>query len=225
MSLTATDLYAKLQQIYKHDLKGLIFDCDGVLIDSKQANIGYYNLLLADLGRPPIALADEEFVQMCSAEQAADFMFTPAEQEILPAIMQKYPYNQLTLPTIELEPGVVDLLLWAKAKGLCLGVHTNRGSGMADVLQRFNLTNIFSQVMTIDKVEAKPSPQGCFKILEAWQLPPAQVLFLGDSFTDQEASKGAKIPFLAYQNPKLQAAIHADSFIILQQSLQLLVGH
>ncbi|NIQ97111.1 MAG: HAD family hydrolase, partial [Desulfuromonadales bacterium] len=41
-------------------IKGVIFDCDGVLFESRQANLAYYNDILAFFGEEPISEADRE---------------------------------------------------------------------------------------------------------------------------------------------------------------------
>ena len=40
---------------YRNDnlIKLVAFDCDGVLFDSQQANIAFYNTILAHFDRPP----------------------------------------------------------------------------------------------------------------------------------------------------------------------------
>ena len=36
-------------------IKLVAFDCDGVLFDSQQANIAFYNAILAHFDRPPLS--------------------------------------------------------------------------------------------------------------------------------------------------------------------------
>ena len=40
-------------QLFPNGLGGVIFDCDGVIIDSRPANGVYYNRILAHFGLPP----------------------------------------------------------------------------------------------------------------------------------------------------------------------------
>lgn len=41
-------------KLFPHGLTGIIFDCDGVMIDSRAANAIFYNKVLAALGLPPL---------------------------------------------------------------------------------------------------------------------------------------------------------------------------
>ena len=52
--LDAASLVAALHKAYGGGPDGIIFDCDGVLVDSGPPNIRYYNLLREGLGLPAI---------------------------------------------------------------------------------------------------------------------------------------------------------------------------
>ena len=45
MQSSVTTLASLLERTFPAGLSGLIFDCDGVMVDSRDVNIGYYNLL------------------------------------------------------------------------------------------------------------------------------------------------------------------------------------
>ncbi len=200
-------------------LRGFIFDCDGVLVDSREANIHYYNLILATMGKPPMSKDQEDFVHMASVGQALGHILHADDLAALEAAGRKVPYKELVLPKLVLEPGIMDLLLWLKTEGYHLAVHTNRGKGMWDVLDKFNLNGVFDPVMTADIVQAKPHPEGVQRILASWQVPPDAVLFIGDSSADQGAAQAAGVHFAAYKNPLLPVPNHITSFIDLHNTL------
>ncbi len=204
-------------------LKGIIFDCDGVLIDSKAANIYYYNLLLHELGRPPLTPEQESFAQMATSREAIAQALTPEEMECVPELVRRLPYREISLPLIEAEPGLMDFLNWLRVKNMRMAIHTNRAGnprtkrgGVWDVLDKLKIRSYFDPVVTIDTAEPKPSPDGAVKILNAWGAAGRECLFVGDSETDCDASCGADIPFAAYRNPALAADCHVDSFQVLQ---------
>ena len=206
--------------LFPHGLKGLIFDCDGVLVDSRDANIAYYNMVLRELGKPPMTPAQEAYTHMSSSWQAMEHITTPDELRLVPAICARIPYSQTSLPLLQLEPGLMQALEAFRAAGLPLAVHTNRGAGMADVLDKFNLRPMFDPVMTVREVPPKPDPGGVRVILQAWGLPPGQVAFVGDSLTDAGAARAAGVPFVAYKNPDLEAALHVTAFAELEAALK-----
>ena len=46
-------------------IDGVIFDCDGVLFESHQANLAYYNAVLEKLGEPPVLAEQRERAHLC----------------------------------------------------------------------------------------------------------------------------------------------------------------
>ena len=147
-------------------------------------------------------------------------LVSPEELKLLPAIAERYPYRDVALPQLELEPGLADMLHWLRERGVRLGIHTNRGSGMWDLLARFNLGEMFDPVMTAEIVPSKPDPAGVHRILETWKFGPESVGFIGDSATDAAAAQGGGVPLLAYNSPDLPAAVHVDNFAHLRSALE-----
>lgn len=219
MQSSVTTLASLLERTFPAGLSGLIFDCDGVMVDSRDVNIGYYNLLLREVGKPPITPEQAGYVQMSTAKEALEYIFSPEELKLLPVIAERYPYRDVALPQLELEPGLADMLHWLRERGVRLGIHTNRGSGMWNLLARFNLCEMFDPVMTAEIVPSKPDPAGVHRILETWKFGPESVGFIGDSATDAAAAQGGGVPLLAYNSPDLPAAVHVDNFAHLRSAL------
>jgi len=201
--LDASALATRLKTFFATGPEGIIFDCDGVLVDSLEANIRYYNLLRKELGLPPISPEQESYVQMSTVDQALKAIIPPALWPGLREAARRIPYRQEILPLLAASPGLSDLLAACRRHGLRLGIHTNRMDGMDDVLTHCGLEGMFNPVITASCVPAKPDPHGTLLILEQWGLPAHQVLFIGDSSTDRDAAVAAGVPFLPYRNPHL----------------------
>ncbi len=56
-------------------LQVIIYDCDGVLIDSRESNRAFYNHILARFGLPPLTEAQLEVVHVSTAQGAIDYLF------------------------------------------------------------------------------------------------------------------------------------------------------
>lgn len=210
----------KLARIFPRGLRGLIFDCDGVIVDSRAANIGYYNLIMRELGHPPLTQEQEDYAQMSTANQAVENVLTPEELEKVPAICQRFPYGQVTLPMLQAEPGLAEMVEALRSRGIRLGVHTNRNQrGLRDLLTNIGLLHAFDPLMTADVVEPKPSPEGVLRILESWRFEPDTVGFIGDSSTDLHAARGGGVALIAYRSPELEADLHVTSYATLQAAL------
>ena len=200
-------------------LAGMIFDCDGVLLDSRDSNIMYYNLVRRYFGRPPISEADECYVHMHTGMQSLSRVLPAPYLQRLGEAMQGIDYMRDLVPHITLQKGITGLLQWLAEKGMWLAVHTNRTTLADDVLLKFGLKEFFDIVVTAKTHQPKPSPEGIFAILDAWGLGPERVMFVGDSLLDEKAAAAAGVALAAYRNPELAGAVHIDDFDEFRRAL------
>ena len=209
----------RLQQLFPRGLKGIIFDCDGVLFDSRASNIQYYNLILGALGQPPMSRQDEDYTHMASVGQSLARIVPPALMSRLPEARKRIVYRRDILPLLEPEPGLMELLRWLRGAGLRRGICTNRTTTMEYVLDHFGMTELFFPVMTASRVRAKPHPEGICATLNAWGLARDEVAFMGDTIADEETARMAVVCFWAYRSPSLSARLHLDDFWALRRVL------
>lgn len=206
-------------------LTGLIFDCDGVLFDSKDANTAYYNHIRFAVQLPPMTEEEAAYSHMVSTDEALERMI-PDELK-LQAIeaRDKTKYRDTFMALMQPSPYVYEFLRNMKAAGMPMALCTNRSDSVHHVLNHFNLTEFFSPVMTITHARAKPDPEGLLKVLAAWDTAPDSVAFLGDSLVDQHAANAAGIPFWSFNSPDLQADLHVSAFKELDELLALMFMH
>jgi phosphoglycolate phosphatase len=55
--------------------KVIIFDCDGVLFDSRRANQFFYDHLLIHFGKSSLADTDLDYVHMHTVTESTEFLF------------------------------------------------------------------------------------------------------------------------------------------------------
>ena len=207
-------------RIFPSRIAGVVFDCDGVLIDSRRANTAYYNRIREIGGLGPMSSDEEEYTHMHSARESLIRIFPPEMHERLREFAKHVDYARDIMPMVQPEPGLHACLDSLRACGLHLAIFTNRGSGGMDVvLDTFNLRSYFDPVMTVTDVNAKPAPDGLLRIAESWELQPEHLVFVGDSLLDAMAAEAAGSYFLAYRNPQLQAQGHVESLAELEQRL------
>ncbi len=198
-------------------IRGVVFDCDGVLFDSRDVNRHYYNHILLALGLAPMSVEDEDYVFMHTVDTSLARIIPPELMPRAAAVQGHMTYDDFIERMIP-EPGLVELLQSLESLGVRMAVNTNRKNSMELVLERFGLTRFFCPVMTAAKVaRPKPDPEGLRRIVEDWGLPVQKLSYLGDSSVDQETTIRAGVPFWAYRNPALQAQLHVDSFHELRQ--------
>jgi phosphoglycolate phosphatase len=192
----------------KKRFSAVIFDCDGVMFDSRRANLHFYNHLLARFNLPPMRDEDVSVVHMRTAEESVRHIFqgTPYEEEA-----QAYRLTMDYTPFIQdmiLEPGLRDLLHLLKPRH-GLAVATNRSTTIGQVLESFGLSSFFDIVVSsLDVQRPKPHPEPLLKILDFFGISPEASLYIGDSPIDGQTAVAAGVPFVAYKNPNLQAEYH-----------------
>ncbi len=191
-------------------ISAVIFDCDGVMFDSRQANINFYNHLLDHFSLPPMREESVSFVHMHTADESVRHIFrgTPYVGKA-----QEYRLQVDYGPFIKdmiMEPGLKALLKALKPR-FGLAVATNRSNTIGPVLESFGLKEYFDLVISsLDVKNPKPHPESIFKILEFFQLNPRDALYVGDSAVDDETAKAAQVHFVAYKNRDLEADHHVD---------------
>jgi phosphoglycolate phosphatase-like HAD superfamily hydrolase len=198
-------------------IRGVVFDCDGVLFDSRDVNRHYYNHILSALGLAPMSLEDEDYAFMHTVDTAMARII-PADLLPKAAQVQGHMTYDDFIDRMVPESGLFELLHALEKLGVRMAVNTNRKNSMEKVLARFDLTRFFHPVMTAAKVILpKPDPEGLRRIVETWGLPAQEMSYLGDSSVDQETTDRAGVPFWAYRNRNLRAQLHVDSFHELRQ--------
>ncbi len=191
-------------------IRVVIYDCDGVLFDSRQSNEAFYNHILAHFGLPPMKPQELSFVHASTAQEAVDFLFKgdPRREEA-----QKY---RLTMdyspfvPLMRLEPHVKEVI--RRLRPYCAtAIATNRGLTMPLVMKEHGLEGLFDLTVTsLDVKEPKPHPECLLKILDHFRVQPGQALYVGDSEVDRLVAKRAGVCFVAYKNPGLEASYHME---------------
>lgn len=206
-------------------LHGVIFDIDGVIFDSKEANTGYYNQILAELGLPPMSEKDVEYCHMATGKQALERIVPKYLQDHeLKKAQQAIPYFEFVVSKLELEAGLVETLNWLKNQKIQLGICTNRLTRVPELLDYFDIGHFFSSIKTASNAEPKPSPQGLLDTVNEWSLTSRQVVFIGDTIADQRAANQANMVFWAFGNVNLEADKHFAAYAPLLEFLPSVVN-
>ena len=190
--------------------KVVAFDCDGVLFDTEQANRVYYSNILQHFGRP--AITDEQFayVHMHTIFESLAYLF-PDEKNLLAAhaYRKTMDYRQY-LSYLTVEPHLISLLQKLKPQ-FKTAIATNRTDTMDRLLAAFDLNGYFDLIVTASDVERpKPHPDVLLKISDHFDIPPDQVIYIGDSRLDELAARKAGMPLVAYRNPELSAEYYVN---------------
>jgi phosphoglycolate phosphatase-like HAD superfamily hydrolase len=91
--------------------------------------------------------------------------------------------------------------------GIPLGIWTGRERRMTEVrLRALSLMDCFAIWICGDDLDShKPDPEGLLRIVRHWGLPPAEVLFVGDSDQDLAGARAAGVPMVAIHQDRTSA--------------------
>jgi HAD superfamily hydrolase (TIGR01509 family) len=195
----------------KWKLKGVIYDCDGVLFDSIEANMRLYNDLCSAVGRVPLKEEEIKYVHSHTVYEALHFIFGQenglekrASESLKQIDLREY------IVYLKMEPYLFQTLNLLKANGILRAINTNRTTSMKHIMERFHLWPFFDMVVTaLDVTHPKPHPESIEKIIQKFNLDKEEAVFVGDSEIDQQAAQSSGIRFIAYKNRE----ISNDAFI------------
>lgn len=182
--------------------RGVIFDCDGVLFESRNANLAYYNTIFEACGFTLVREDEPDKVHIChtaATPQVFAALLSPKQAQQAFVVARRIDYRQF-LPLMVPEPDLLEVLRALQEKH-SLAVATNRGHGVKELLTFFGLDDYFVTVVSSADVERpKPHPDMLFLAAERLGFEPPELLFVGDSELDCQAAGEAGMPFVGYKN-------------------------
>lgn len=203
-----------------NDIQVIAFDCDGVLFDTKKANMTFYNQILNQFGMPDLTSKQFAYVHMHTIDASLRYLF---DDESLCKSAHAYRKRIGYFPFIKLmkiEPDLKPSLKKLKPK-YKTAIATNRTDTIGSVLAEHNLEGYFDLVVSArDVAHPKPHPDLLMKILTHFEIEPFQAVYIGDSELDEMASRAAGVFLIAYNNPHLSADYHIQSLKELEVILK-----
>ncbi len=172
-------------------LRALLFDLDGVLIDSFQAWLRLANQAARAFGHPPIA--EETFRKSFGQSSAADVeQFYPNRTAAeVDAFFEKHFREHLD--AVIVNPDAYSVLERARRAGLLLACVTNTVQPLADeVLTISGLASRLDAIVGASPARRpKPAPDLVRAAADSLHVPLSEAILVGDSVFDVEAGRRA----------------------------------
>ncbi len=177
----------------------IIFDCDGVLFHSEDANMAYFETCLEKTARVPLkGNLRKQAAYMSVRQLFQQILDNPSDVEEAYQISQKIPYDPY-LPLIKPTFNFDELLLPVKEEKY-LAIATNRGQSLTKLFKYFNLFKYFHYKVSAYDNPPKPAPDMLYACCDYFGESPKSALFIGDSASDGEAASSAGIDYIHIGN-------------------------
>lgn len=192
------------------EIKGLIFDLDGVIVNTEHNHFIAWKRTADSLG-VPFTEKDNEKLKGLSRVDSLKTILSMGNIEISEETFNDYlvSKNKFYLDSIasitaeNMLKGVADLLQKAKKKGILLAVGSSSKNAKF-ILERLNLTNAFHIIVDGNMVEnPKPNPEVFLQGAEAMGFAPHECVVFEDAESGIKAAKDGGFYSIAVGNPEI----------------------
>ena len=166
--------------------RAVIFDLDGILVDSEPLYADALNRVMVREGVKPLTENESRSLIGTTVEDTWS-----AIKEMRSLTKPFEYYVGIYSPTLieifraglELQPGAMDVVQAVRDRGLPLGLATSSRREWVDVkLEVIGVNSMFDAVVTGDEVQkGKPSPEIYLSVARLLDVPPAECLAIEDS--------------------------------------------
>lgn len=187
-------------------LKAVIFDMDGVIINSEPLHHAAYHKMFSDVGAQVSSALYESFTGQSTlnvCKQVKDHFNLDETPETLVAIKRKhYEYIFENDKEFDLIEGVLDLIKNYHANGLTLVLASSASMPSIErIFKRFDLNKYFKAKLSgADLKASKPHPEIFIKAAEASGFTPSECMVIEDSTNGISAANGANIFCVGYDS-------------------------
>ena len=186
--------------------KAVIFDLDGLLIDSEVISHRLYDELLHRYGK---SVTVAEYARDYSGKTGVANMTNVIARYNLPITVEEgltweVAREKELLQDVQLKPGAAALLSWLKTEGVAVVLATSSVRERAvEVLTRLGVVQYFDDMVFGTEIErGKPWPDIFLKAAEKAHAAPADCLVLEDSEAGIQAAHAAGIDVLCVPDMK-----------------------
>ncbi len=176
------------------NIKLIIFDLDGTLIDAYAAIVSSFNYLMRKLGLKTQSVSTVRRLVGWGDINLFKLYVQPGDLKQGLSLYRSH-HKRSLLKHSHLYPGARRLLRRLKEKGYKLAVASNRPSKFSRILlKHLKISQFFDYVLCADQAKhGKPHPEMLNKIIKRFSLKKPQALYVGDMVIDAQAGRRAKI--------------------------------
>ena len=189
-------------------IKAVIFDLDGLLIDSEIVSYKIYKEILNQFGH---SFSIEEYAQNFSGKTEVKNVTNLIDTYNLPWTVEVGLDNVLKVEDkfinegIDLKTGVKKLLTYLKDKNLKIAIASSSTRDRAlTILRQHNIVEYFDEFVFGNEIEkGKPNPDIFLKACDKISVNPEECLVLEDSESGIQVAYSANIPVICIPDMKV----------------------
>ncbi len=199
--------------LYNKKIKLILFDFDGVLVNSEPFYFNTWKKLLANynINFSPLDLIGKNNIQFLS-----QFGFNESEIKLLKK--QKYLLENEFFKTAKLDHELFELIKFLSTSYKLSIVSNNSKINISSFLN-YNLCESYFEtiVSNEDKIAPKPSPEGFLKALNFFGFNKENAFIVEDSPIGIEAAKNAQIDFVEFDYADIYSSINIIKYKLKNQ--------
>lgn len=197
-------------------IHAVIFDLDGLMIDSEQISLRVWRHFLAEYGT---SLSESQYKTMIGMDAQASAAYVKGQSDLpLDAneimrvhgarLMEFIGYEAITMP------GLLDLIRELRERDMLLAVASNSPKNyVTRALGAIEGADLFNVVVTADQVQrGKPAPDIYLAAAAGLSCEPPHCLALEDSPLGLQAALSAGMRAVAVPNPDLEGATFEGAY-------------
>ena len=200
-------------------MPAIVFDMDGVLIDSERLVLKAWKHIGEELALPDLEPLFYKAIGTTHAHTATlfadafgkDFDYIDFRDRV-----REYFYNVLTVNGAPLKKGVVELLDWLKAEGWAIGLaSSSREVGVRLNMERTGLISYFDVLIGGDMLKvSKPAPDIYLLACEKLGVDPGRTYAVEDSYNGIRSAHAAgmhalMVPDMVPENDEMRSLARA----------------
>lgn len=197
--------------------KAVLFDCDGVLINSEQYYLDGTIHWLNDMG---IHVTDDDIIPIIGTtyKRTIEILMTFTHESYEQTLARNEAYfAQHPLPFAHLvKPHVYDLLITLKQMAIKMAICTaSPVKDLHNILEQTHFDDYVSYYVSGDELSAsKPDPQIYWHAANKLMVKPQDCLIVEDSPNGIAAGKAAQMTTIALYDPRLKLDTHMADGVI-----------
>lgn len=194
------------------ELQAVVFDMDGVIIDSHPAHYAAWKEFLCTLDRK---VSDNDLSYILDGRNRSDilrfFLGDLSEREVKEYGKRKDEFFQRAANDVQLIPGVIEFLEHLKERGIAIAIATSAGEiRTRSTMNRMGLSQYFSVTVTANDVTlGKPDPAVYSLACARLNIETNSALAFDDAASGIQAARAAGMKCIGVKNDNSKADLNA----------------